>query len=281
MRGVVLSENSRVKYSFLMALHESERVDFFEDTVNSCMQQTLKPNEIIIICDGLLSESLSSYVETLEKNKLFTIKKLSLNKGLAYSLNLGLALSRNEMIARIDTDDINKLNRIELQLKKFEEKKDISILGTFADIIDENGSVVGFKEMPIYHKGIKDKIWANPIIHPSVMFKKSEIIKIFGYNEKLRRRQDYDLWFRCIDKGLLFENINQPLIQYRRASYSYKRNNIRNAFNQFSIGVRGGLKSNSPWYIYPILLLPLCKSIFPVKVQVLIDKIGRYFDPRR
>ena len=264
-----------------MSLYKDETPSYLKEAIESCLNQTVLPDEIVLVCDGPLKHDLNHVLLEYEKNAIVKIIRLTLNHGLGYALNVGLDNCRNEIIARMDTDDVNKLDRIEKQLERLRLDPCIDVLGSCAEVINEEGVVVGEKKVPVSHDVIKKGIWANPIIHPSVLYKKSKIIKIYGYDQKLKRRQDYDLWFRCIEAGYIFGNMPEPLIMYRKTTLSYGKNSTKNSLNQFLIGVKGVRRTRGPYRAYIALFYPLLKSMFPVKLQAIIDKFGARFDPRR
>ena len=140
-----------------------------------------------------LEKTLSSY-----SGKLNIIQiPLKMNMGLGFALNTGLLNCKNNLVARIDSDDICYATRFERQINIFNANPKLDILGSFAKEIDNFGKTLKVRKVPILHKDIKRLVWTCPFIHPSVMFKRDSILKIGSYNKTYRHRQDYDLWFRA------------------------------------------------------------------------------------
>ena len=126
------------KYSVLMSIYHKEKPIFFVESVESMLKQTIKPDEIVIVKDGPLTPELDQTIKKYENqySGLFTIVPLEKNLGLGLALNEGLKKCRNELVARMDTDDISLENRCELQLKEFDKNpKD-----TLKHIIDKLNS---------------------------------------------------------------------------------------------------------------------------------------------
>jgi glycosyltransferase involved in cell wall biosynthesis len=199
---------------------------------------------------------------------------------LAIALNLGLEVCEGEFIARLDTDDYCDPNRLEVQSDFLLKNKEIHILGSFANIVDENNKNSGIRKSPIYNNEIYEQLWCNPIIHPSVIFRKVDIMKIGGYDVNLRRRQDYELWFRAAKNKLKFHNIDTPLIYYRVDTDSHKKQNITLAFQQGLIGFKGTIRADLGLKNACICFYPFFRQLLPIKLQHHLYELLSIFDPR-
>ena len=212
--------------SVLMSIYNKENPIYLDKAIRSIWHdQILKPKEIILIEDGPLNDSLNKIIDNYIDEIPLKIIKLDKNVGLSSALNIGLKHCSCDYVARMDTDDISDSKRFEKQMKFFYENPSTDILGCFAKKIDENDKEVGSLSVPTSHNEIKKLIWTCPIIHPTVMFKKSSIIKAGSYNPDAGLRQDdYELWFRCIYKNLQFNNLPEYLFKYRFINDNVKRN---------------------------------------------------------
>ena len=111
---VNLKDNSN-GFSVLMSLYMKEKPEYLDRCLESLFEQTIHANEIIIVLDGAISTELTA---TIEKWKTFLplkILPLKENVGLGKALNLGLKICSNDIIIRMDTDDICLENRLETQ----------------------------------------------------------------------------------------------------------------------------------------------------------------------
>jgi glycosyltransferase involved in cell wall biosynthesis len=170
---------------------------------------------------------LYSILDKYQKDYDNVIERIPLEKnvGLGAALNIGLNHCRNELVARMDSDDISFPNRMEIQLKHFSDNQDLVILGTqiieFSDVI---GDMNRSRFVPVLNDKIKQFAYSrSPFNHPTVMYKKSYIQKIGGYKE-IRRKEDLDLFLRAVLVHSFFvENLDKPLLYYRSNKQNFKR----------------------------------------------------------
>lgn len=213
-----------VKYSVLMSVYYKENPEYLRDSIFSILQQSVLPNEIIMVKDGELTVELEKVLDEFKNIETFRIISLAQNVGLGKALSIGLNECKNELIARMDTDDISQHNRCEKQLKKFMDNNSLSVVGSaVAEFIDTPSNVIAYKEVKTEHKEIKNQIkYRNPINHPSVMFRKTDVLKVGNYKDWFLN-EDYYLWIRMMQQGFIFENINEPLVKMRITNETYIR----------------------------------------------------------
>ena len=215
-----------MNYSVLTSIYFKEKKSNFIQSIESMLNQTVPPEQIVIVKDGPLTDELNAAIDTYSSKygELFTIVALEENSGLAIALDEGLKNCRNELVARMDTDDISLPNRCEKQLKRFSEKENLAVLGTNIDeFSDSPENIKRSRIVPSEYNEIKKRIRRRePFNHPTVMFKKSDVIKCGGYGT-LRRCQDFDLFSRMINMGCYAENINESLLLFRADESNYKR----------------------------------------------------------
>ncbi|ONI38080.1 hypothetical protein AN396_11710 [Candidatus Epulonipiscium fishelsonii] len=150
---------------------------------------------------------------------------------LARALNIGLKHCKNEIVARMDTDDISKPERCETQLKFLEEHPNIDMVGSYAAEFSENiEEIDDIKAVPqTYLEIVKFIKTRNPFNHPSVMYKKSKVLGIGGYKH-FRGFEDYYLWIKMINNGLVVANVKKVLIYMRTTQEMFKRRGGMNYF---------------------------------------------------
>lgn len=206
------------KYSVLMSLYIKENPAYLRLAVDSILNQTAKPDQIVIVEDGPLTEELYAVVKeyTQAEPDLFHIVKSEKNIGLGLALNLGLGECRNELVARMDTDDIAKPQRCEKQLAVFAEDPELAIVGAYVDEFhDTPEQVVSTRAVPQTHEEIyqfaKKRSAFN---HPAVMYRKSKVLENGGYSD-LRRNQDVDLFGRMLFNGCKAHNVGEALLWFR------------------------------------------------------------------
>lgn len=214
------------KYSVLMSIYIEEKPEFFEQSLESMINQTLIPDEIVLVKDGELTQELEKIITKYSQKypQLFTVVPLKENIGLGRALDEGIKYCRNELIARMDTDDISLPERCELQVQRFNQKRNLSIVGTMTDeFYDTPDNIVSSRNVPTTNEEIyKFMKRRSPFNHPTVMYKKTDVIRCGGYG-KMRRKQDLDLFSRMINAGCKAENIDQSLVLFRSNEDSFSR----------------------------------------------------------
>ena len=138
------------------------------------------------------------------------------SKSLSEVLNKGIRLCTGEFVARMDADDISDKTRIRKQVDFLRLNKDVGLVGTGILTFGEHGIKGQLLLQPASHQEIIKKLpWNNPFFHPTVMYRKTNVIDIKGpYRTFFRRSQDYELWTRLVPK-IKTGNIAEALLSYR------------------------------------------------------------------
>lgn len=213
-------------YSVLMAVYIKEKAEYLKLSIDSMLNQSLMPEQFVIVKDGPLTKELNDLIESYSNKyqTIFTIVSLENNVGLGRALDIGIAYCRNEMIARMDSDDISLPERCEKEMELFEQDKDLAIVGCNIDeFYDDPSNIKMSRIVPSNPNDIRKAIGRiTPFNHPTVMYKKSEVIRCGGYG-KMRRKQDRDLFSRMINMGCKARNIDESLLLFRSNEDNYKR----------------------------------------------------------
>ena len=209
------------KYSVLMSLYKKEKPEYLRLALDSMLNQTIAPDEIILVEDGPLTEEL--YAVLGEYPSLHRVKNKT-NLGLGLALNAGLKECRNELVARMDTDDCSKPERCKKQLARFAEKPYLSIVGSHIDeFIGDISNVVSKRIVPTSSEDIYEYAKKRSAFnHPAVMYSKTAVLDNGGYAD-LKRNQDVDLFGRMQFKGYKAENIDESLLWFRSSDELAKR----------------------------------------------------------
>lgn len=266
--------------SVLMSVYYKEKPEYLQQALKSIWDdQTVKPDEIILVEDGKLTVELYEIIEQWGEKLNGRLKRIPLpeNQGLAKALNTGIKYCSGEYIARMDSDDISASERFEKQTRFLKNNPDIDILGSFSYDIDNNNKIIKERKVPQEHNQIEKLLpKLNPMTHPSVMFKKNSIIKIGCYDEKYKTSQDYHLWFKAIANGLKLKNLSDFLLYYRMDSEYPKKKSFIYRFNEFKIKVNGYRLINYPWFRYYNALISLFLAFAPSFLFKYLKKL----DPR-
>ena len=212
-------------YTVLVTVYKNDKVEWVEESLNSMLSQTLKPSEILVLVDGPVSIEMQKFLESLGKREnIIKVKFYEENRGLGLTLRDGIELASNELIARMDSDDISIKNRCELQVEKFAVDSGLDIVGgNVAEFVDSKENIVSHRRVPEKNEEIvKFAKKRNPFNHPTVMLKKSAVIKAGNYRD-CSLCEDYDLWARMILNGAKCYNIQEDLVLMRTNPAFYER----------------------------------------------------------
>ena len=203
--------------------------------LDSILNQTIQVCEIHLIQDGNIDAELQNIVYGY-LNKYNFIKHIKLPKSnLSTVLNQSIKLSKTKYYVRMDSDDISISKRVELQYDFLESNPSIDILGSWAIEFenDMNNSNNFIKKVPNdYSNIIKFYHYRNPLIHPTIMFRKDVFNTIGYYNEKLNSDQDLELWGRAIQAGIGISNIQEPLLYHNIKGIYNRRTRLSAIKNQ-------------------------------------------------
>ena len=216
-----------MKFSVLIPIYAGEKEKNFEECLESIINQTEKPSEILIVKDGPLTQGLNEIIEKKIKGhseieiRTYQIQE---NVGVGMASNIGTKLCQYDYIARIDSDDVSLPDRFEKQINYLEENQEIDILGGFIEEYNEDmNSFISEREVPVEDEEIKRVMKSRCAFnHSTVIYKKDKIIEAGNYGNK-RIMEDYDLWIRCTKKGYRMHNLPIVLTKNRTGNSMYKK----------------------------------------------------------
>ena len=213
-------------FSVLMSLYRKEKPRYVRDCFESLLKQTVQADEWIVVEDGPLTPEMYSLLDEYQKKYPGLIKRVPLaeNQGLGLALNAGIPKCRNELIARMDTDDIAREDRFEKQLLEFEKDPDLDICGSHIKEFEHSvNNVLSMRKVPLTHADIityqKTRSAFN---HMTVMYKKSAVLKAGNY-EHCPLMEDDLLWVRMILSGAKCKNIDDFLVFARTGTAMIER----------------------------------------------------------
>lgn len=264
-----------MKLSVLMSVYKSENPQYLDRSLQSIWtDQTLKPNQIVLIEDGPLGKELNKIIDKWKlhlSEKLYIVRNNE-NIGLTKSLNRGLKVVTGQFIARMDSDDIAHPLRFERQIKFLSTHPDVAVVGGSIQEFNDSCECLNIRHYPSDNIAVLRYIHkASPLAHPAVMMRKSIFDAGLSYNEQYRTSQDIALWFDVLCRGFKIANINDIVLYFRRDDEVFKRRSKKKAINEFKIYISGihrlyGLFS---WrYIYPVM-----RFAFRMMPQSIIKKI--------
>mgnify|MGYP002528861949 FL=1 len=212
--------NKKNKYSVLMSVYKKDSPEYLQIALKSIYeQQSIKPDEIVIVVDGPIPENLRKVLDSFKKDKEKIVKIIQQeqNKGLGEALKKGTEYCTGDYIFRMDSDDISVFDRFEKQINYIEKHSNIDVLGgniaEFQKSIDEENKRL--RVCPMNHEDIvKMGKKRNPMNHVTVCIKKEALVNSGGY-QSLLYLEDYYLWLRMIVNNCKLENLNETLVLVR------------------------------------------------------------------
>ena len=223
-------------FSIVMCVYSGDKLSSFKRALESVTRkQHTTATEIIVIRNGEVGSEGEDYLNSLDSHNL-RVLRLGTNVGLARALNIGIRESSTDWIARMDADDVSFPERFEQQCAFLQKHPTVDILGTaiqeFTETSDNSLEWKQKRILPSNHASLsKYARIQSPIHHPSVMMRKSALLKAGGYPEDCGRFEDYVLWERMLLAGFIFANLPDVLLGYRVDSGAYAR---RGGFSMFT-----------------------------------------------
>jgi len=199
-----------------MAVHNGQR--FLGQAIESILSQSFRNLELIVINDNSTDRTRHIIEEYCDQDsRVILINNLE-NYGPFVSANFGLKVAKGIYIARMDADDISHPTRFEKQINFMESHEEIGLLGTNGYYIDENGKKLG--PLPHYANDLDIRwgaLFDSQFLHSSIIFRRSLLLKVGGYEEEYKYAQDYELYSRLLNhtKGA---NLKERLVYWRRTS---------------------------------------------------------------
>lgn len=242
---------SKEGISVLMSVYQNEKASYFKEAIDSILSQTRLPDEIILMEDGPLPLELEQMVKDYERRyNILKVHRLKENVQLGRALSAGVKLCENELIARMDTDDIAVPQRLKVQAQFMREHPDIAVSGGWMEEFNDEGTYRYIKKMPEGATEVrKYGRYRCPVNHMTVMFRKSDVLEAGNY-QHFPNLEDYHLWSRMMAKDKKFYNIPQVLVRARtnlsvysrRGGYEYFKRYMKLRRMQKELGVVHGIE---------------------------------------
>ena len=249
--------------------------------VESVLAQSFRDLELLVIDDGSDDGTTPLLEAFAARDPRVRILRNPGNRGRSFSAHRGVDEARGHLVARLDADDWAFPHRLESQVRFLRDRPDVDIVGSWAIEIDEDGVERALRRVPTESSAVRRLIWANPIINSSVMFRRQRVLDVGSYDATLPYLEDYDLWFRCADAGLVMANIPEPLIRYRVSMAQHrKRRSPKWQRAQIRVGWGGCMRLRLGPMAFLGVTAPLVKAMFPERYGMAVQKIFRKFDPR-
>ncbi len=212
------------KFSVSMCVYGRDNPEWFEVAVESILNQSIKPTEIILVVDGPIPSELENVISKYEQNTLFKIIRFAENQGHGNARRAGLEACSNELVAIMDADDISHSTRFEKQLTEFSLHSDVDVVGgNITEFIDDPKNIVGARVVPTDNNEIIEYMKKRcPMNLVTVMFKKESVERAGGFIDWYCE-EDYYLWIRMAQENMKFSNVPDNLVNVRVGKEMYNR----------------------------------------------------------
>lgn len=255
------------KISVVMGVYNP--VDFarLERAVGSIIDQTFKDWELIIYNDGSAPLYSAGILQLEKLDRRIKVIQSSKNQGLAHALNCCISASIGEYIARMDDDDFSFNTRLDTQYNFLKAHAQFGWVGSSAVMADSGG--IWGKSLKPAHPQKYDFLFNSPFIHPTVMFKKSVLLKCGAYSEdkSVLGLEDYELFIRLKCMGYEGYNLKAPQLIYYEDLSSYKRRTYKRRLGEFKLRIAGFKKLGilkPRWFFY--IIKPLVVGMVPARI---------------
>lgn len=255
-----------MNFSVLLSVYKNDKPEEFRtalDSVTGC--QTLKPSEVVLVVDGPVSEEINNVISENDTCNpgLYRIIRFDQNQGLGIALQKGLEAASNDIVMRMDSDDIAFPDRFEKQIQYMGSHPDVAICGgQIEEFVDEESNIVGKRTVPCFDEEIRNYMKSRcPFNHMTVALRRSEVLKAGNYQPWFWN-EDYYLWLRMMLTGCKFANLPDTLVHVRVGKDMYAR--------------RGGLKyfkseAGLQKYMWNNGIIPFPQYVFNILVRLCVQ----------
>lgn len=225
-KNIEIDKVHHAPFSVAISVYKNDNPIFFDRALDSITEnQTITPNEIVLVVDGPVSDSLNEVIGKYEnKYDIFKIIRLEKNGGLGNALKIAVKNATFELIARMDSDDVSLPARFEEQLRYFQANPEVDIVGgNITEFIGEENNIIGQRLVPVSNEAIREYMKERCAMnHVSVMYKKTAVQNAGGYQDWFWN-EDYYLWIRMWLNGAIFANTGSVLVNVRVGEEMYQR----------------------------------------------------------
>lgn len=212
------------QFSVAMCVYGGDNAEHFKEAVDSILNQTVKPDEIVLVIDGPIPKALEDAVSLYKNTSILKIVRLEENQGHGVARRTSLEHCTNELVALMDADDISVPQRFEKQLDVLNNNSEVSVVGgNITEFVDTPDNIVGARCVPVNDTKIKEYLKKRcPMNQVTVMFRKKDVERVGGYIDWYCE-EDYYLWLRMYLAGMRFANVPEILVNVRVGKEMYGR----------------------------------------------------------
>lgn len=216
-----------MSFSVLISVYKNDKAKDFDAALESItVSQTVKPSEVVLVVDGPVPEDINKVISQVEATNpgLYKVVRFEQNQGLGVALQKGIETATNEVVIRMDSDDIAVPDRFEKQIGFMDSHPEVAICGgQIEEFIDEESNIVGKRTVPCSDEEIRQYMKSRcPFNHMTVALRRSEVVRVGNYLPWFWN-EDYYLWLRMMLAGCKFANLPETLVHVRVGKDMYAR----------------------------------------------------------
>lgn len=253
-----------MKFSVLISVYYKENPQYFDQALASVMNQTVVPDQVVLVKDGPLGLKLEEVIErwTSRYPEKFKVVPLEDNMGLATALRIGLEHCDYDYVARMDSDDICLADRFEKQLLFLKKNPHVDLVGSYiAEFGDDSTKPRFVRQVPVENNDVKRMMKSrSPVNHVTAFFKKNAIIDSGSYRDG-EPVEDYDLWVRMMLNAKVIMNLPEVLVLVRVGDGMYKRRGNKRYINSW-FRIQKSMYSAGFVSLWRLMWNAVCISVF-------------------
>ncbi len=233
---------------------------YISETIESVLYQTYTNWEILIIDDGSIDSTKSIIQSYISKDPRIKYISLGYNSGKpARGRNVGINNSSGKYIAFLDSDDIWRPQKLEMQVKQMESQKDIGLSYVLHSFLCEDGNIKGIypRSKRRFRGHIFKPLYRSPFIYNSSIMVRADVFKEIGLldeDPRLIAAEDYDMLLRIsLVKKVDYIN-SPPLLLYRKRRDSISKGLLKQLHLSIFIAKKYISYSGRKLYLHKVLL---------------------------
>ncbi|MBJ6802788.1 glycosyltransferase [Geomonas propionica] len=214
--------------SILMPVRNEEK--HLPAALASLLAQSFRDWELVAVDDGSTDRTADILARAAAADPRIRVLATG-GQGLVPALNLGLAACRSELMARMDGDDVCHPARLEAQTRYLAAHPEVGLLACcflHFPLRRIGSGMIGYQQWQnslLTHESILTDLFVeSPFVHPSVMFRKNDVLRVGGYRD-MGWAEDYDLWLRLAAAGTRFARLPETLFFWRERPERTTRTN--------------------------------------------------------
>jgi len=251
--------------------------NFIDQTIQSVLEQDYPNFEYVIVDDGS-SDNTIKVVKEFNDSRIRLIEAGRVGRG--KSLNIAIQESKGEYIAIQDADDLSHPNRLSIEVRCLEMRREIFLLGT-NQIVFRGNKPIDWKEIALQNdlnmeiSDVTDSlVYYNPVSHTSLIMRKELFEKIGVYNENRKNLFDWDLYIRAVDFGYRIFKMSIPLAGKRlhKGQFFEQRKRINYVYSSLKLQIQAAvILEKNPLFLISLPIFFMYRFL-PGKIRVAVRR---------